>query len=803
MRIGSRDGTQGQGPGRGAKRRGRALPAAAAVLAAGVVLGSGLAGPALATPDEDATPGTSKPAATKAEPDKVKIKKRNVKPEPSGSSSGSGAVKGWARAITDPAGGTKSRTKSQTKTRAETRAGASPSVSAPTRAAAPTIEATPDPDNSAPAATEPVITEVIEGDGTLTVKWEAPDSGPPTSYTVWAGGDVADPDCDELEPDVYECTVKGLENEVSYAIEVAANGGGDDAQFSQAWWATPHTTTVDPPGTPTLHDIEVDGNRLMLTWDEPADGGAAIIGYRITAMGGDDPVPCVQPEGRADTKCTITGVSGVEYTATVAAWNSEGQGTASAEKTATAASSVPGTPTVTAELSGDTVTVTASSADTGGVTVDGYEITVTAVDGDAVVECAGTTTSEPVLYTTGTCTFQAVQGESYSVRARAHNSVGWSEAATVTRTTAPAAPSVTVGVQGREVTVSWTPHGTGGAPILGYQVDVHSEGQSGSVDCTGEMGSGDQAGWHLGTSCTFTGVPGSEYTASVKAANSVGTSNIAGSAEEMVPPLAGPAGLKLEPGDGTATVSWTPITPATGITGYVVTYATEGGVPQTAPVQGAGTGMSELTGLENGETYTVMVKAVLDEGEVLDSEAMKVTPAAPPAIPATAPEPDGTLSAPAGASTPDAGETITVSGSGFAPNSEVTVVIYSSPQTLGTTVTDQAGAFSTAVTIPAGLSGAHTITSLGIDPDGEARVLALGVTIAGSTTSTSTGDGSGSGGLAVTGAPVVTILLTGILLIAGGAAGRFLGRGPGRRREVHRAAVSPEELEAADRVRCS
>jgi titin len=415
---------------------------------------------------------------------------------------------------------------------------------------------------------------------------------------------------------------------------------------------------------------------------------------------------------------------------------------------------------------------------------------VTKAGGGAAVECAGTKTPQPpVLYTAGTCTFEGVQGESYTVKSRAHNAQGYSATTTVTRMTAPAAPTVSIGVEGRTVSVSWTPHGTGGAPIQGYQVSVHREGQQGSTACTGQMGTGEWAGLYTGTSCTFTAVPGSEYTASVKAKNSVGMSDIAGTATKPVPALAGPAGLKVEPGDAEATVWWTPITPATGITGYVVTYSKEGGSPQTAPVQGADKGTHTLTGLENGETYTVMVKAVLSEGTATDSASTKVTPAAPPAIPQDAPpQADGALTAPAGATTPEAGETITVSGSGFAPNSEVTLVIYSTPQTLGTVVTDQNGAFSKAVTIPSGLSGPHTITSMGVDPDGAARVLALGVTVAGATTDVSAGDntdgGGGSGGLAVTGAPIVTILLTGILLVAAGVTSQVAGRR--RTQGIHR-----------------
>jgi titin len=736
-----------------------------------VVVGVGLTGPALATPDDATATPTPKPSAST-----------------SGSTSGSaGRVKGWAKVMKHPARKVKGSAKATPKATPKGTPKTTPSASR-SRAAVPGVESTPDPDNSASAPPEqPVITGVVEGDGQLTVTWDPPAGDPPTSYTVWVGGEVPDAGCDEISADTHTCTVDtGLENETSYAVEVAANNTGGETAYSQAWWATPRNTQVTVPGAPTLHDIEVDGNKLTLTWDAPADdGGLATLGYRIDAMraGDDQAVPCEQPQGRASTTCTIVGVADVGYKATVTAWNSEGEGPASGEKTATASSSRPGPPAVTAELAGNTVTVTATADDNGGVAIDGYEVAVTNVGTGDVVACAGTKTSEePILYTAGTCAFEGVQGSSYAVMVRAHNSVGYSDQTTVTRTMAPAAPTASVAVDGRTVTVSWTPHGTGGAAIQGYLVTVHVEGQQGTVPCTGERGQGEWSTLYTGGSCTFTGVPGTAYTASVKARNSVGTSDIAGTDTATVPALAAPHDVVAAPGDTTATVTWTAITPATGITGYTVTYTREGGQAQSAQVPGAATHSHELTGLENGATYSVTVKAVLDEGTVQDSEPVTVTPSAPATIPDSVPQPDDALSAPAGATTPEPGETITVSGTGFAPNSRVDLVIYSSPQSLGTATTEEDGSFSKAVVIPSNLSGSHTVTSFGVDSDGDPRILALGITLAAVTQAdadddSADADGADSaGGLAVTGAPTVTLLLTGVLLVAAGVSTRMAGR---------------------------
>lgn len=79
--------------------------------------------------------------------------------------------------------------------------------------------------------------------------------------------------------------------------------------------------------------------------------------------------------------------------------------------------------------------------------------------------------------------------------------------------------------------------------------------------------------------------------------------------------------------------------------------------------------------------------------------------------------------------TPTAGGSITISGSGYAPGSEVRITIESEPALLGTVAADATGAFAATVTIPATLSGTHTIKSTGIAPDGSVRVLATVVLV--------------------------------------------------------------------------
>jgi hypothetical protein len=160
-----------------------------------------------------------------------------------------------------------------------------------------------------------------------------------------------------------------------------------------------------------------------------------------------------------------------------------------------------------------------------------------------------------------------------------------------------------------------------------------------------------------------------------------------------------------------------------------------------------------------GVDYPVWVVAVDDHGNesaMGDPVSSGVVP--DPAAPATVPTKNGDLTLPAGVkSTVAPGKTITVSGSGYAPNTTVTLAIYSAPQVLTTVVTDASGNFTATVTVPAGLeAGNHTLVASGVDSAGNLRYVNLAVTVS----------SSGKAMLAYTGANVVPPALGGLAAVA-------------------------------------
>lgn len=128
------------------------------------------------------------------------------------------------------------------------------------------------------------------------------------------------------------------------------------------------------------------------------------------------------------------------------------------------------------------------------------------------------------------------------------------------------------------------------------------------------------------------------------------------------------------------------------------------------------------------------------------------------------------------------GGTITLTGTGFMPNSEVTLEVLGvnlERISLGTVMTDANGNFSVEVTLPDGLPpGQYTITATGIDPFGNERVLSIVVTV-GSEAPSSGGGAPAVGGTrtARTGWDPLPWTVGGSALVVFGAGAVIVARG--------------------------
>jgi hypothetical protein len=259
---------------------------------------------------------------------------------------------------------------------------------------------------------------------------------------------------------------------------------------------------------------------------------------------------------------------------------------------------------------------------------------------------------------------------------------------------------------------------------------------------------------------------GTSYAVRVRGVSDISGPGTASDPKSGTPykPIGAPGSPTVVVGPSSLKVSWT--APTTTGTYPFAKYGVK--IPVSHGQSGGPEVVCETTALQctlpvkAGVTYPVWVVAIDDHGnEGLETDELDSAVVPNPDAPATVPTKNGDLTLPAGAtSTVAPGKTITVNGTGYAPNTTVTLAIYSTPQVLTTVVTDASGNFTATVTVPAGLeAGNHTLVASGVDPSGNVRYVNLAVTVA----------STGKAQLAYTGADVALPSIVGLLAVSLGA----------------------------------
>jgi hypothetical protein len=269
---------------------------------------------------------------------------------------------------------------------------------------------------------------------------------------------------------------------------------------------------------------------------------------------------------------------------------------------------------------------------------------------------------------------------------------------------------------------------------------------------------------------------GHEYSVLLRTTSIVGDSpaSVAVTATPTAPApvLATATGVTATVGASSIKVSWQAPSDATGISGYQAIASPVGvqssqGTVVCTPANAGGT--SCLLSAVPGLAYDVAVASLDANGEVGGESGWVTSGVVPePAAPATVPAGSGSMSTPSGAvaSTLTTGQTLTLTGDGYAPNSTVDLFIYSTPQKIGTALANGSGSFSVQVTVPASLApGAHHLVAAGVDSSGNVRYLRTDVTV---TTSADQ--------LAWTGFETLPYVLAGIAALAIGGGLVFVAR---------------------------
>lgn len=239
--------------------------------------------------------------------------------------------------------------------------------------------------------------------------------------------------------------------------------------------------------------------------------------------------------------------------------------------------------------------------------------------------------------------------------------------------------------------VSWVDNGDGTATLAGTSTDVGTYPLAFTAD-NGLASSPTQSfTLYVATPPTFTGSGDSAFTVGVAGSATITTAPGLPSATVLTESGTLPSGLTFtDNGDGTGTLAGS-AAPGTDGT-YAVTWTASNGTPPD----------STLTG------------------------TITVTTAAPVALAPLLPAADGSLGGVPSHTTQ--GQKVTVTGSGYAAGSPVTIGIYSSPTFLTSVTTDASGAFTATITIPK-FTGHHTVVAAGTDGTGDPRILEAGTLV--------------------------------------------------------------------------
>ena len=511
-------------------------------------------------------------------------------------------------------------------------------------------------DATTDAATRPAaptgLTAAAAGQTTITLSWTAPTNtggASITGYRIEVSPNGTSNWTNQQANTRSTATTyahTGLSAGTTRHYRVSAINSVGTGVASNVASATTSTPTATRPAAPTgLTAAAAGQTTITLSWTAPTNtGGAAITGYRIE----------VSPNGttnwtnqQANTRLTTTSYSHTGLSAgttrhyRVSAINSVGTGVASnvaSATTSTPTATRPAAPTgLTATAAGQTTIDLSWTAPTttGGAAITGYRIEVSP---------NGTTNwtnqqANTRLTTTSYSHTGLSAGTTRHYRVSAINSVGTGVASNVASATTstptatrPAAPTgLTATADGpTTINLSWTaPTTTGGASIIGYQIEVSPNGTSNWTNL--------QANTRLTTtSYSHTGLSAGETRHyRVSAINSAGTgaaSNVA-SATTSTPTAtrpAAPTGLTATAaGPTTINLSWTAPTNTGGasITGYRIEVSPNGTSNWTNLQANTGSPATSYshTGLSAGTTRYYQISAINSVGTGAASNVASAT----------------------------------------------------------------------------------------------------------------------------------------------------------------------------------
>jgi predicted RNA-binding protein with TRAM domain len=477
---------------------------------------------------------------------------------------------------------------------------------------------------------------ITPGSGQLSVAFTAPSSDGGSAITNYKYSIDGGTNFTAVSPAQTSSPIliTSLSNGTSYNVQIKAVNAIGDGTATASTSATPATT----PSAPTITSITPGDQELSVAFTAGATGGAAISNYKYSTDGGTS-FTAVSP-ATTTSPITITSlINGTTYDVQIKAVNAQGDGiaTATTQGTPSAAPVAPGAPTITSITpSNGQLSVAFTAGATGGSVILNYQYSTDAGT-NWQTRASGTTASPLIintLSTNGTTTLS--NGVSYDVQIRAVNAIGNGTASPTTAATpatTPDAPTITgITPSNGQLSVAFTaPSFNGGSTITNYKYST--DGGTTFITRTTGTTASPLVITTLSTNGSTTLTNGTSYNIQILAVNSFGdgTATATTTATPATTPSA-PTGIAITPGNTQLSVAFTAgATGGSAITNYK--YSTDGGSNFTTVSPSQTISPIVITGLTNGTSYNVQIKAVNSIGDGTATATTAATPVTTPSAP--------------------------------------------------------------------------------------------------------------------------------------------------------------------------
>jgi titin len=434
--------------------------------------------------------------------------------------------------------------------------------------------------------------------------------------------------------------VANLVNGTAYDVQIRAvniAGAGNESSTSSV-------IPFSSPGAPTITGVAAGRGQVVVSFAAGVTGGSAITNYQYSTDGGTTWI-ALSPASTT-SPFTVAGLTdATTFNIQLKAVNVAGAGAASSAVSATTWG-VPAAPTIFSSTARDgALDISFASGANGGDPVTNYKYSI---DGGATwVTRNPASTVSPLVIS------ELTNGTDYPVQLRAVNSVGTSASsatATLKPHAVPLAPIInSQNAASQTITISFTAGANGGEEILGYEYSTdrgatwYSRTDSGGVTSPITI-------TKLSTNGTTNLTNGTTYNIQIRALSLVG--NGAASADIAGTPAttpSAPTNLEIVNNDKYLLASFIP-----GSNGGAAISSYQYSTDNSSTWRTASTSTSPLTisvassvgapALNNGTSYTVLVRAVNSQG--FGTASSSVT-----GIPRTNPEAPGSVVVSAGDAT--------------------------------------------------------------------------------------------------------------------------------------------------------